>query len=101
MVYSSCERLALHRLRLFCHILLTANGGNRSGERVETAVALRSRRETAPILTGRLACHLSKGTGEVGLTRKVERKRDIDQRPIAPQESLGAIEALSADVTMR
>jgi hypothetical protein len=33
----------------------------------------------SPILSGRLTCHLTKCSGEIGLAGKIKRKRDFNQ----------------------
>src|SRR5215813_12970890 len=53
----------------------------------------------APILRGCLTRGLPECTGEIGLTRKPERERDIGQGPIRIGEQfLGALQASCADM---
>jgi hypothetical protein len=94
--------LALRGLRIFCHFLRLARRRSPIKERLLLAACGRSHRKIAPVLTGCLACRLSKSTGEISLTGKIERKRDLNQGPIVRcQQRLGAFKPPSADITMR
>jgi hypothetical protein len=49
-----------------------------------------------------VTCGLPKGSGEIGLAGKAQRKRNIDQRPIAAyQKSFRTLKTPIADVAMR
>jgi hypothetical protein len=69
--------------------------------RIVTSVT-KSGRQAAPILRRRLARSAPECTGEISLTRKPERKSDIDQGSICIAEQfLGVFEAPCADMPMR
>src|SRR5580693_7465553 len=56
----------------------------------------------APVLSRRLTRRLTERTGEVGLARKLEGQRNLDQRLVALLEQLfGALKPLRADIVMR
>src|ERR1700733_945204 len=55
-----------------------------------------------PVLSRRLTRRLTERTGEVGLARKLEGQRNLDQRLVALLEQLfGAVKPLRADIVMR
>src|SRR4029077_3448004 len=56
----------------------------------------------APVLSRRLTRRLTERTGEVGLARKFEGQRNMDQRLIPlPGQLFGALEPLRSDIVMR
>ena len=58
--------------------------------------------KTAPVLTRRQTCRLTKCSGEIGLAGEAQCESDIDQRTISScQQCFGTLEALRTDVLMR
>jgi hypothetical protein len=113
----------LHDLLRFCHLLLTIEytgtnrvrtGGHRPQIETEFSQAIDGASPMmafvnsiwnpadTPILTGRLTCHMTKCSREIGLAGEVECECNIDQGSIfSQQQSFGACETLRADVLMR
>ena len=85
--YINGSNAALRRLLDCCHFLLPVR---------------RRSSDAAPVLSRRLTRRLTERTGEVGLARKLEGQRNLDQRLIALLEQLfGALKPLRADIVMR
>ncbi len=104
------------RLLRFCHLLRAiGTRGNRSGgdrlavttefskatEQRGHAAAFVAHPETAPVLTRRQTCRLTKCPCEIGLAGKAQCESNIDQGAISLyQQRFGTLDALRADVSM-
>src|ERR1700731_2969941 len=85
--YANGPNAASRRLLNFCHFLLPVR---------------RRSSNAAPVLSRRLTRRRTERTVEVGLARKLEGQRNLDQRLVALLEQLfGALKPLRADIVMR